>query len=67
MRKIHLQMDGNQIRATWDNYFGSNIVSSPVGLGDDLLSAVTDLIACTTAHEINSIVSSIENEGMNGA
>jgi hypothetical protein len=59
MRKIHLQMDGNQIAATWDD-FGCLEVS-PAGFGDTLWKAIGNLIDNTPAKQINGIVSSIEN------
>jgi len=63
MRKIHLFMDGNQIAATWDNF--DCLATSPAGFGDTIGEAVNDLIANTSAIEINGVVSSIENAPQN--
>ena|SRR5271157_4067903 len=59
MRSINLQMDGNQVCATWDNF--DCFITSPAGFGNIISEAVTDLIAHSGAIEINGIVSSIEN------
>ena len=59
MRHINFKMDGNQITAIWDNF--DCIAVSPIGYGNNIVEAVTDLIKNTPAYEINSIVSDIEN------
>jgi hypothetical protein len=59
MRKIHLQMDGNQIVATWDDF--DCLAVSPAGFGDNIGEAVSALINETASYALNGIVSSIEN------
>jgi hypothetical protein len=59
MRKIHLFMEGNKIAATWDNF--DCLATSTAGFGDTIGCAVSDLIANSSAIEINGVVSSIEN------
>jgi hypothetical protein len=61
MRKIYLQMDGNQICATWDDF--DCLAISPAGFGDNITQAVVSLINETKAYELNKIIRSIENEG----
>jgi len=63
MRKIHLQMDGNQICSTWDSF--DCLAVSPAGFGDTIGESVSDLIKNTQAYELNGIVSSIENAPFN--
>ena len=60
MRSINLQMDGNQIVATWDNF--DCLAVSAAGFGDTVTESVVDLINNTPAYELNQIVTSIENE-----
>ena len=60
MRTINLQMDGNQICATWDDF--DCLAVSPAGFGNNITEAVTSLIAETKPYELNRIVTSIENE-----
>jgi hypothetical protein len=59
MRKIHLQMDGNQVVATWDDF--DCLAVSPAGFGDNIGEAVCALINETASYALNGIVSSIEN------
>ena len=59
MRHINLQMDGNQICATWDNF--DCLAVSPAGFGDNISGAVNDLIRNTPACELNGIMSAVEN------
>jgi hypothetical protein len=59
MRSINLQMDGNQVCATWDNF--DCLATSPAGFGDTIWQAFGRLIDSTPAIEINAIVTSIEN------
>ena len=61
MRSINLQMDGNQICATWDDF--DCLAVSPAGFGNNITEAVANLINETKPYELNGIVSSIENEG----
>jgi hypothetical protein len=61
MRTITLQMDGNQICATWDDF--DCLAVSPAGFGNNITEAVTSLIAETKPYELNRIVTSIENGG----
>ena len=63
MRSINLQMDGNQVCATWDDFI--DLHDSPAGFGDTLWSAIGKLIDNTPAKQINGIVSSIENAPQN--
>ena len=60
MRKINLQMDGNQVCATWDDF--DCLATSPAGFGGTLWKAIGNLIDSTPAKQINAIVTSIENE-----
>ena len=60
MRKINLQMDGNQICATWDDF--ECLATSPAGFGDYIHKAVLNLIDNTDEKEYLLIVGSIENE-----
>ena len=64
MRSINLQMDGNKICATWDN-FDCLATSPPAGFGDTICEAVGGLMSNTSAIEINAIVTSIENAPQN--
>ena len=48
MRKIHLQMDGNQIVATWDDFD-----CLAVGFGDNIGEAVSALINETAPYAFN--------------
>ena len=59
MRSINLQMDGNQVCATWDDFV--DLHDSPAGFGDTLWGAIEKLIDNTPAKQINGIVTSIEN------
>jgi hypothetical protein len=59
MRKIHLQMDGDSVCATWDDF--DCLAVSPAGFGDYIGEAVGDLINNTQAYELNGITTSIEN------
>ena len=63
MRSINLQMDGDQIAATWDNF--DCLATSPAGFGDTIWQAFGRLIDNTPAIEINAIVTSIENTPQN--
>jgi hypothetical protein len=63
MRSINLQMDGNQVCATWDNF--DCLATSPAGFGDTIWQAFGRLIDNTLAIEINAIVTSIENAPQN--
>jgi hypothetical protein len=63
MRSINLQMDGNQVCATWDNF--DCLATSPAGFGDTIWQAFGRLIDNTPAIEINAIVTSIENAPQN--
>jgi len=63
MRSINLQMDGNQLCATWDNF--DCLATSSTGFGDTIGGAVNALIADSSAIEINAIMSSIENAPQN--
>jgi len=63
MRSINLQMDGNRVVATWDNF--NCLATSPAGFGDTIWQAFGRLIDNTPAIEINAIVTSIENAPQN--
>jgi hypothetical protein len=63
MRSINLQMDGNKICATWDNF--DCLATSPAGFGDNISGAIRDLITNSSVIEINDIVTSIENAPQN--
>ena len=63
MRSINLQMDGNQVCATWDNF--DCLATSPAGFGDTIWQAFGRLIDSSPAIEINAIVTSIENAPQN--
>ena len=60
MRSINLQMDGNQICATWDDF--DCLATPPAGFGDYIGQAVNDLIINSTSTQINDVVCGIEQE-----